>query len=59
VLVATGLKILVADRPAGRPATLIVSFGVYGAALLLVPRLRRRAPAAKAIGEEPPRAAAG
>jgi len=43
LLVATGLKILLEDLPGGRPATLFVSFGLYGAALLLVPRLRPRA----------------
>ncbi len=43
LLVATGLKILFEDLPSGRPATLFVSFGLYGAALLLVPRLRPRA----------------
>jgi hypothetical protein len=42
LLVATGLKILFEDLPGGRPATLFVSFGLYGAALLLVPRLRPR-----------------
>ncbi len=42
VLVATGLKILLEDLTAGRPATLFVSFGLYGAALLVVPRLRAR-----------------
>jgi hypothetical protein len=43
LLVATGVKILFEDLPAGKPATLFVSFGLYGAALLLVPRLRPRA----------------
>jgi hypothetical protein len=43
LLVATGLKILLEDLPTGKPATLFVSFGLYGAALLLVPRLRPRA----------------
>lgn len=42
LLVATGLKILLEDLPSGRPATLLFSFGLYGAALLLVPRLRPR-----------------
>lgn len=39
----TGLKIVLEDLPGGRPAALVVSFGVYGAALLLLPRLRARA----------------
>ena len=42
LLVATGLKVLFEDLPSGRAATLFVSFGLYGAALLLVPRLRPR-----------------
>ncbi len=42
VLVATGVKVLFDDLPGGRPATLFVSFGLYGAALLIVPRLRPR-----------------
>jgi hypothetical protein len=42
VLVATGLKVLFEDLPSGRAATLFVSFGLYGAALLVVPRLRAR-----------------
>ncbi len=45
VLALTGLKILFEDVPRGRPATLFVSFGLYGAALIVVPRLRgRRSP---------------
>jgi hypothetical protein len=40
VLVATGFKVLLEDLPGGRPATLFVSFGLYGLALILVPRLR-------------------
>ncbi len=43
VLVATGVKFVFEDLPTGRPATLMVSLGLYGAALLLVPRLRPRA----------------
>jgi hypothetical protein len=53
LLVATGVKILFEDLPSGRPATLFVSFGLYGAALLLVPRLRpRAAKAAPAVPAE-------
>ncbi|WP_242393197.1 hypothetical protein [Anaeromyxobacter oryzisoli] len=40
---AIGLKILLEDVPRGRPATLVAAFACYGAALILVPRLRRRA----------------
>jgi len=46
VLAVTGLKVLAEDLPRGRPATLIVGFACYGAALLLVPRLRRARAAA-------------
>jgi hypothetical protein len=62
VLVATGVKILFDDLPAGRPATLFVSFGFYGAALLLVPRLRPRLGmmvAAPAPSGEPPAVRSG
>jgi hypothetical protein len=45
-LAAIGLKLLLEDLPRGRPATLLVAFACYGAALILVPRLRRRAAAA-------------
>lgn len=37
------LKLLVEDLPAGRPATLFVSFVIYGGALLTAPRLLRHA----------------
>jgi hypothetical protein len=47
VLALGGLKLLAQDLPQGRPATLVLSFAVYGAALILAPRLLRRpAPAA-------------
>jgi hypothetical protein len=36
------LKLVLEDLPHSRPATLFVSFALYGAALLAVPRLRRR-----------------
>jgi hypothetical protein len=36
-----GLKLLLQDLRAGRPATLVLSLGVYGALLILVPRLLR------------------
>jgi hypothetical protein len=41
VLAGTGLKILLEDLPRSRPATLFLAFGLYGAALILFPRLRR------------------
>ena len=44
-LVAIGaLKLLLQDLQAGRPATLVASFGLYGALLILLPRLQRREP---------------
>lgn len=42
MLVAIALKIMTEDLPRSRPATLLFSFGLYGAALILVPRLRGR-----------------
>ncbi len=38
VLVLGGLKLLTEDFPAGRPATLVLSLAVYGAALIVAPR---------------------
>lgn len=40
ILIATALKILTEDLPRSRPATLLFSFGLYGAALIIVPKLR-------------------
>jgi hypothetical protein len=42
LLAVVGLKLVVEDVARSRPATLFVAFALYGAALLLVPRLRRR-----------------
>jgi uncharacterized membrane protein len=50
LLVAIGLKLLVEDIARSRPATLFLAFAAYGAALILVPRLRRRAGQAAAPG---------
>ena len=36
-----GLKLLVQDLPAGRPSTLVLSLALYGAVLVLAPRLLR------------------
>ncbi len=47
ILAATGIKLLVEDLTVGKPATLFAAFVLYGATLLLVPRLlraRRRSP---------------
>ncbi len=42
VLALGGLKLLAQDVPQGRPASLVLSFAAYGAALILAPRLLRR-----------------
>ena len=42
LLGVTGIKMLLEDLPRGRPASLILAFALYGAALILVPRLRAR-----------------
>jgi hypothetical protein len=43
LLAIGGLKLVVQDLPAGRPLTLFLSFGIYGVALIVAPRLARRA----------------
>jgi hypothetical protein len=43
LLVVTGMKFVAHDLRASRPATLFVAFALYGAALILAPRLRKRA----------------
>ena len=43
VLAAAGLKLLIDDLPHGRPSTLVVTFVLYGAALIAVPRILRAA----------------
>lgn len=42
LLVVTGVKFLFEDFRTSRPATLFVAFALYGVALILAPRLRRR-----------------
>jgi hypothetical protein len=42
LLVGTGLKMVAQDFMHGRPATLFVALALYGAALIMAPRLRRR-----------------
>ena len=45
VLILGGIKLLLEGvLPAGRPATLFLAFAVYGAALVVAPRLLRRSP---------------
>ncbi|MGE5715886.1 MAG: hypothetical protein ACM369_04480 [Acidobacteriota bacterium] len=46
VLAIAGLKLLVDDLPHGRPSTLVATFVMYGAALIIVPRILRAARAA-------------
>jgi hypothetical protein len=53
LLGAAGLKILLEDMPRSRPATLFVSFALYGAALILVPRLRARRGGGEGKGAAP------
>jgi hypothetical protein len=42
VLAAGGLKLVLEDIPAGRPATLVASLVFFGGALILAPALTRR-----------------
>ena len=42
LLVGIGLKMVAQDFPNGRPATLFVALALYGAALIMAPRMRRR-----------------
>jgi hypothetical protein len=41
IVTVGGLKLLVQDLPAGRPATLVLSLALYGTVLVLAPRLLR------------------
>jgi hypothetical protein len=41
IVTVGGLKLLVQDLPSGRPATLVLSLTLYGAVLVLAPRLLR------------------
>jgi hypothetical protein len=55
ILALTGLKLLVADVPQGRPATLFVALALYGFVLIVGPRLARQrttAPAPDGIPKE-------
>jgi hypothetical protein len=42
LLIGIGAKMVVQDFPASRPATLFIAMALYGAALIVAPRLRRR-----------------
>jgi hypothetical protein len=42
ILLVLGLKLVVDDIARSRPASLFLAFALYGVALILVPRLRRR-----------------
>jgi len=48
-LAAIGVKLVLEDVLRSRPATLFVAFACYGAALILVPRLRARRTSAAAV----------
>jgi hypothetical protein len=48
-----GLKIVFDDLPNGRPATLFLTFALYGLALVFAPRLLRSAPAATRAAPAP------
>jgi hypothetical protein len=54
VLAIAGLKLLIDDLPHGRPSTLVATFVLYGAALIVVPRILRSARA-----KHPPGSAVG
>ncbi|MFI5198516.1 MAG: hypothetical protein ACHQJD_07850 [Thermoanaerobaculia bacterium] len=43
VLAIAALKLLIDDLPHGRPSTLVATFVLYGAALIIVPRILRAA----------------
>jgi hypothetical protein len=49
ILAAAGIKLLVEDLRVGRPATLFAAFVLYGATLLVAPRLLRRRGAGKRV----------
>ena len=55
LLVLTGLKFVLEDFRAGRPATLFLGFALYGLALIVGPRLCRRpgSPEGAAPGRRP------
>ncbi len=42
VLIVGGIKLLIEDLRVGEPAILVASFALYGGALILAPRLRRK-----------------
>jgi hypothetical protein len=56
LLVVTGLKMVAQDFGQSRPATLFIALALYGAALIVAPRLRR---ARKAAGDPVPLPLAG
>jgi hypothetical protein len=56
-LAAIALKMVVEDLPRSRPATLFLAFGLYGLALIVVSRLRRREFPLAAAGAAPATAA--
>lgn len=49
LLIGIGLKLMTQDFKHSRPATLFIAMGLYGAALIVAPRLRRRRAEAGAL----------
>jgi hypothetical protein len=49
LLVLIGLKMVAQDFKYSRPATLFIALAIYGTALIVAPRLRRRAGASAAV----------
>ena len=58
VLVIIGCKLVLEDIARSRPASLFLAFALYGTALIVVPKLRRREPAQPRTAAAPPSAAA-
>jgi len=52
LLIGIGLKLMTQDYKHSRPATLFIAMALYGAALIIAPRLRRRGdkPAIQSVG---------
>lgn len=57
LLAVAGLRIVLFDLPHGRPATLFLTFAVYGAALIFAPRLLRTATGPEHASPEKPKGA--
>jgi hypothetical protein len=53
LVLVTGLKLLFVDFPQGRPATLFAALALYGAALIVAPRMLRRTDASTPAVPQP------